>query len=221
MTDPRSGSLPVHPSRRVSLFRKWSRRRSGRAAAISGAPEVRPTMCETLEGRVLLSVSTDADGWTVVNPSGDSRVIYVSSSAGNDAAGGTSQGTAVRSLSRGISMLRSGFPDQLLLKRGDKFVGNFGMWTRSGRSANEPMLIGTWGEGERPEVQTGTSNGLVTGRTPVNFLVIQGIHFNAHTRDPDGGTFVSTAGGAYGIQSLAPVNNLLIEDTEIENYRFN
>jgi hypothetical protein len=178
-------------------------------------------MYEPLEGRTLLSVSTDADGWTVVNPSGDSRVIYVSSTGGNDAAPGTSPQAAVRSIARGISLLRSGFPDQLLLKRGDSFEETFGMWTRSGRSADEPMVIGAWGEGERPEVKSGTRNGLVTGRTPVSHLVIQGIHLNAHTRDAEGGTFVSTAGGAYGIQSLAPVNNLLIEDTEIENYRFN
>ena len=39
---------------------------------------------ETLENRQLMSVSLDANGWTVVTPTADSRVIYVSSSTGND-----------------------------------------------------------------------------------------------------------------------------------------
>src|SRR4051812_44534509 len=50
--------------------------------------------------------AVDADGWTVIQPSSDSRIIYVSSSQGDDMNPGTSEGAPVRSLSKGISMLR-------------------------------------------------------------------------------------------------------------------
>jgi len=40
---------------------------------------------ERLEDRLLLVVYQDARGWTVVDPSADTRTIYVSNSTGNDA----------------------------------------------------------------------------------------------------------------------------------------
>jgi hypothetical protein len=217
MTDPRSASFSLSLSRRFSLKRRFARR-AAVPAAPAPAAAARPT-CESLEGRTLLSVSTE-DGWTVVKPAGDSRIIHVSSSSGSDSNPGTAS-APVASVGRGVALLRSGFADQLLLKRGDKFNESLGMWSKSGRSVNEPMLIGAYGEGARPELRTGAKNGFVTGRTPINNLVIQGIHLNAHTRDAEGGTFTSSAGGSYGVQSLSPISNLLIEDTEIENYRFN
>lgn len=213
MTDLRSASFSQSLSRRFSsLKRRFFRPHTT-------VPVTPRATLESLENRTHLSVTTQ-NGWTIVSPAGDSRVIHVSSSSGNDANPGSSS-APVATLARGISLLRSGSADQLLLKRGDQFDESFGMWSKSGRSADEPMLIGAYGNGARPEVRTGARNGLVTGRTPVNNLVIQSIHLNAHTRDAEGGTFVSAAGGSYGIQSLAPVSNLLIEDTEIENYRYN
>ena len=49
----------------------------------------------------------------------------------------------------------------------------------------------------------------------VNNLVIQGIHFYAHTRDASGGSF-SRSGGGYGIRFVAGTNNALVEDCEID-----
>src|SRR5215212_894941 len=48
---------------------------------------VRQTV-ETLEPRTMMSVSHDANGFTVVTPESDSRVVYVSSSGGSDSNSG-------------------------------------------------------------------------------------------------------------------------------------
>src|SRR4051812_9806809 len=43
---------------------------------------------------VIAGVTRDANGWTQVTPSSDSRVVYVSSSSGNDANDGLTEATA-------------------------------------------------------------------------------------------------------------------------------
>jgi hypothetical protein len=88
-----------------------------------------------------------------LTPASDSRIIYVSSK-GSDDANGLSPSTAVKTLAKGQSLLRNDSADQLLLKRGDTFRDTLGQWTKSGRSANEPILIGTYGTGDRPVLKT-------------------------------------------------------------------
>ncbi len=84
-----------------------------------------------------MAVYQDAAGWTVVDPSADSRIIYVSSSTGNDANDGLSARTAKRSIDAGMALVRDGSPDHLLLKRGDVFTDqSFANWYQSGRSAD-------------------------------------------------------------------------------------
>ena len=55
----------------------------------------------------------------------------------------------MKSLAKGISLIRSGSADQLLLKRGDSWKESFGRWTKSGRSADESILISAYGVGNR------------------------------------------------------------------------
>src|SRR5690606_36580387 len=59
------------------------------------------------------------DGWTILTPCADSRVVYVSSSQGNDAFDGLSEATPKRTIAAGYALLRDGYPDWLLLKSGD------------------------------------------------------------------------------------------------------
>src|SRR6266478_3333053 len=68
---------------------------------------------QPLENRRLLSVSLDANGWTLVTPSPDSRIIYVSSSTGNDANSGLSRFAPLKTIAKGESLLRDGMPDWL------------------------------------------------------------------------------------------------------------
>jgi hypothetical protein len=65
----------------------------------------------TISAVVFAGVSRDANGWTVVSPSVDTKIIYVSSSAGNDNYSGLAATSPVASISKGLSLLRAGHPD--------------------------------------------------------------------------------------------------------------
>jgi len=79
-------------------------------------------------------------GWTVFTPSADTKKIYVSLAGGGN---GLSQSSPT-SLQNGISLMEDGHPDWLLLKRGETYPPITG-WNKSGRSASEKMMIGSWG----------------------------------------------------------------------------
>ena len=92
-------------------------------------------------------------GWTSLQRSADARTIYVSSSTGNDQNDGLAESTPRRSLAAGMSLLRDGHPDWLLLRAGDTWDEAFLPWSISGRSAAEPMVIGVYGEGGRAKLR--------------------------------------------------------------------
>jgi hypothetical protein len=48
-------------------------------------------------------------------------------------------------------------------------------------------------------------------------MAFVGLHFYAHTRDPDGGSFVSTSGGA-GVQWLRHSRDIIFDDLKIESH---
>src|SRR3954470_9244222 len=146
---------------------------------------------EPLEKRQHLSVTVNDDGWTEIGPSDDTRRVYVSSSSGSDVNDGFSSATPVKTIQKGVSLLRDGMPDWLLLKRGDSFSGGEGLghWVKSGRSAQEPMLLSAYGSGARPLINSGQYNGIY-GNT--NFISIVGLHFYANFRDPASPQYNST-----------------------------
>lgn len=186
MTDTRT--LPARKAdRRPSLF-------------------TRPSLIESLEHRTHLSVSKDAAGFTVVTPSAGDKVIYVSAS-GNDSNAGTAS-SPIKTLAKGTKMLRSGTGDQLLLKRGDTFSGTLGFWTKSGANASRPLVVGTYGTGSRPVVNTGSSYALSIGVAGgMHDLTVQGIKFASNgTATADG---ISVSGKA---------TNLVFEDLEVTKY---
>ena len=174
---------------------------------------------ESLESRQFLSVSLGSDGYTDVVKSGDSKVIYVSSSSGSDTNSGSSQSSPVRSVAKGISLLRSGMPDQLLLKSGDSWTENPTL-SKGGRSSQEPMLLGSYGTGARPLIKAGSGIGLEMSSGTVNHVVVQGLHFFAHTRDPNMSGYRKSSGD-FGIQISARTAGVLIEDTVVDQFKFN
>src|SRR4051794_32464650 len=87
-----------------------------RAATAPHAP-ARPLMMESVEPRQMLSVSTNAAGWTIITPAADSHVIYVSTSQGSDQNNGLSQGSPVRTIAKAGSLMRDGSADEMLLRR--------------------------------------------------------------------------------------------------------
>ncbi len=163
-------------------------------------------------------VSQDSNGWTVVTPSSDSRIIYVSSSQGNDSNDGMSTATARKTLAKATALLRPGYPDHLLLKSGDVWYESLGTYTSiGGRSAGEPMLISSYGTGARPSVRpvnaTVTDNLFAHQTSTVGaHLYMIGIEFYDSFIDPSSHDYNSSAAGVNGYSWIDGGNDLLIED---------
>jgi len=156
----------------------------------------------------------NAQGWTVLEPSVDTRFIFVSSSSGNDANTGLSPANAVRSFDRAKEMMRDNSADWMLLKRGDVWREGLGTWSLSGRSAEERLVISSYGESdERPKLVI--SNGSAIGgrmNSEVNNIAIVGLHLRGDRPDEASVT---------GIRWLSTGENLLIEDCFIEGFKDN
>ncbi len=159
-------------------------------------------------------------GWTVLQPSADSRLVYVSSAHGNDANDGLSDAGAKRTLAAAKALLRNGYPDWLLLENGDTWNESVGQWITSGRAPDEPTVITGYGSASaRPLLLTGASDGvsaLASGASPASLhdVAIVGLHFRAHTYD--GGN-----GAPGGVSWLIQTQGLLVEDCEFERYQIN
>ncbi|HWE03786.1 MAG TPA: carbohydrate-binding protein [Tepidisphaeraceae bacterium] len=182
-----------------------------------------PKVVEQLESRTMLSVSLNAGGDTVITPSAGDHVIYCSSSTGNDRNSGLSPSSPVQSLAKAESMLRNNTGDEMLLKAGDTFHGDFIYWTLSGKSAQDPMVLGSYGTGARPTILTGTESGFLTGSVGakvINYVAIMGIHFDADGRDP-ARTAHPVSSYAVGINILTKSNDITVENCEVENYTVN
>jgi hypothetical protein len=190
----------------------------------------------SLAGRVaLLAVSlallraspgmsaVDADGWTVFARSADTRVVYVCSSQGNDSNSGQSETQALKSVARGCALLRTGYPDWLLFKKGDVWTNEAFEWRLSGRSRSEPMLVSSYGTGARPLFRTGSKTGISVqgggGAPPsVGHLAFAGLSFYANTRDPSSPDFVNPPPVCSGFFWLLPTNDVLFEDCVFRFY---
>ena len=226
MTYPRLSSVRAQRADELSRTQPSStsavlQYRSGVRTGPNGA-----NVLEPLEARSLMSVSLDTGGWTVVGPSSDTQVVYVSNSAGSDTNDGRSQSTPVKTIARGRSLMRNGMPDHMLLKRGDVWQESLHggvAWTLSGRDADEPMLVSSYGDaaGARPELQTGAGRGFDLDGKAVHDVVIKGLHFHAHTRDPDAAGYTGSAAGEIGLRLVGAPQRLLLEDNQVESYAQN
>lgn len=166
----------------------------------------------------------DANGWMVFPASADTRTIYVSSSMGNNGNSGLSPETAVATIAAGKARLRNGYPDQLLLKAGDIFLNqSFGYLGVSGRSPTAPIIIGRYGAGADPVVQTtpktnwGVGIGSLPGRGG-NFIVVQGIEFYAYTRDPKNPGYRGPNSEELGANFLNPDTWVLLTGNKFSFY---
>lgn len=102
-----------------------------------------------LEQRVLM---TGVDGWTQLQPSTDSRVIFVSSSEGSDLNDGLSEATPKATLAAAYSQVRNGYPDWVMLKSGDTFESPRLKLKKAGRSSQEMAVFTSYGDGDRPVI---------------------------------------------------------------------
>lgn len=152
----------------------------------------------------------DEDGflWTELSPSPDSRLIYVSSSEGNDANSGTID-RPVKTIAKAREFTRGGYPDWILLKRGDQFHE----WVpcKSGRSPSERWVLTGYGVGPKPIVRGLPDFSSVYVGGANSYAAVIGIHLKA----PDAGTSMD----GFRIINQDATSHILIEDCVIEDYR--
>lgn len=153
----------------------------------------------------------------------DARVVFVSN-AGNDTTGSVygisdvsfdsdgmfqAAGTpnAYATISAAYSQMRTGYPDIILLKRGDEWTEYLGSSVVSGESASARHIIASYGTAtERPLMRHGTGVAFDTGG--VSNLIVSGIHTYAHTYATGGGRAVDLLG--------SDSSNQLFEDCVFE-----
>jgi len=186
-----------------------------------------------LSDHSIVEVVTLPDLYHRFKPSYDSNIIYVSSQ-GNDETGRVNSVDTVfnainpnvdiypfKTLKAAMSKVRDGYPDWVLLKRGEEWENeNLGTFNKSGRSKSERILIGYYGEeGERPLIKTGTSYGFSANNKLTSNIVIVGLDFYSHTRDPNSSDYSVSEEGTTGISFIGGGENILIEDTVVRYFK--
>lgn len=153
-----------------------------------------------------------AEGYTQLMPAQDTKFIFVSSTRGDDANDGLSPERPKRTIDSARRLVRNGYPDWVLLRRGDEWAEEF-RWSGNGRGVEDPMVITTYGEGARPVVRPPAGkNGFFIGTSNLRYLAITGLEFRA----PEGGT------GHSGIRIVADTGEgLLIEDCLVSGFKDN
>ncbi|MEM9417711.1 MAG: hypothetical protein AAGA25_01485 [Planctomycetota bacterium] len=164
-------------------------------------------------------------GFTQFNKSADTRVIYVAAN-GNDNNDGLSPAKPMRTPSEAYKKLRHGKPDWLLFKAGDTFRGNLGVISKSGRSAQEPMLISAYGEGSRPIMLSPSRDWAAKYfQNNGDYVAFVGLHIISENRNYNrpgfnAGNMNKDIWNANGILFLGNSKGLLIEDCILEYFKF-
>lgn len=154
-------------------------------------------------------------------PSADSRVLYVSSSQGSDANDGLAPERPKASIAAAYALMRHQFPDFMLLRRGDSWGEALGHWKKSGRSASEPMVIGTYGNliDPRPRLLCPVNGGFSRrggGGSParIDWVALDGLEITPANR---------AAGQATdsGVGWLGPGGGFYMQDCHVHGWAFN
>jgi hypothetical protein len=172
----------------------------------------------------------DANGWSILTPSADSRLIYVSTSGndatarsytkasaevGADAFNPSGAILAYATIDAALAQARAGYPDYVLLKRGDTWTRTAAINLKAGRSANERSVLGYYGNtSARPTLlQKGVNFSWAS------YAAVVGIRFYASQRNPASADFLGFANvsGESGFDGLlgyggTVTGGLLIED---------
>ncbi len=148
-------------------------------------------------------------GWTEFVASPDTRMIYVDNILGNDNNSGFSPTQAKATIQAGYNLLRNGYPDWVLLKRGCTFNEQI-EWLKSGRSNTERMLMGAYGDEsiDRPIIIPPSYAAVFSFRNYIGFRNV--IFTSLDIKNPN---YVPAPGSSLvGLSLLGPFFNLLIED---------
>jgi hypothetical protein len=204
------------------------------AAAVDGSAPAPPPEAEA-EVEPPVDPAVDPDGPPIGAPSlgftspalaPDAITIYVSAE-GNDRADGKTPRTAVQTPRAGYARLRDGFPDHLRFRAGDTFRGSggaIGELKKSGRSADEPQVIGVYEDGPRPRFEVSADRWITSGfNTTTRHVLIQGLEAVAIHRDPDRPGFdPETLNGRWkqgGVVLLGDDHDVTIEDCKLRYFK--
>jgi len=145
----------------------------------------------------------DESGWSIITPSDDSRLIYVSSSAGNDetaefyAPGDVdvidSPGLIrpFKTIEAAHAQTRQGFPDWILLRRGDSWEVSGPVHLKGGRSVDERSVFTSYGQNpDRPVLYNSAGKDILRVWSEIRYVSIVGISFYGIERDPSSAQFV-------------------------------
>ncbi len=130
------------------------------------------------------------------NTSEDSYIVYVSAD-GDDTTGATYtesvfenvfepdyEPDAFATFDAAYDVLRDGYADYILFKRGDTFSGTGYKMTKFGPDGDDRFVFGAYGTtGDSPLIECGANAGIYGWG--VKNLYVLGLDFYAHTRDPD------------------------------------
>ncbi|BDZ74633.1 hypothetical protein GCM10025856_23520 [Methylophaga marina] len=179
----------------------------------------------------------DNDGWSKITPDSSSRLIYVSSSEGNDDKARYYSPSEVgdidtpvniipfQSIAKAYKHVRKGRPDWILLKRGDSFELQSTLYLQSGESKNAPMVLTAYGNDKtRPVVDSKNFTALMMGSK--SHIAIVGIELYPSKLDPNSTGFSGWGNmkqNAIGIASISgsQSDNILIENVRVSYYKNN
>ena len=178
----------------------------------------------------------DSNGWSIIKPDSETRIVYVSSSEGSDSLARPYMSSEVnepfnpanvqpyKTVEKAYEQIRDGKPDWILFKKGDTFELEKTLWLKTGKSHDAHIVFGAYGEenARRPVIDTKEGN-VIQGLKNRGFNTIVGIEFYASHRDPSSENFHGWSKGKTAFTNLASIVNgdKYLRGIHIENNRFN
>jgi hypothetical protein len=96
-------------------------------------------------------------------------------------------------------------------------VGKLSGWNSPGRNDEEPMVIGAYGSGERPTLNTGTALGFKNSGASRTSRSL-GSSSTPTRATPRASSYNGTTSGNYGFHTMGNLDDILIEDTVFDDY---
>ncbi len=171
----------------------------------------------------------DSEGWTILDKANSTKILYVSSTDGNDGTAvvynpndsvigsdpiqptGTVQ--AFATVAAAANNVSNGEAAWILLKRGDTFFES--LVPKSGASPTMPFVYASYGSSNQvPLLKTGSQPGFFYCCNTIQYTSIIGLSFYAHTRNPDDPDYIDS-NGSTGINLYSnagqQINHILFE----------
>lgn len=192
-------------------------------------------ICEVNAGweNQIFQYPKDQNGWSIISPNSDTRIMYVSSSDGNDDLArpylsaehsdpfNPKNVMAYKSIGKALSQARDGKPDWVLLKRGDNFEIGGSLRFPSGRALGSHFVFGAYGSSKkRPFVDTKDNSAIALTRS-LSFITVTGIEFYPSKMDPNSSTFLGWGNMNNSVHGFASISGEpQVQGLYLENNRF-